>query len=302
MAEPVLVVGSIGLDTIETATETVKDVIGGSSVYFAAAASIFAPVRLVSVVGDDFPDSGRAALERHNVDLAGLEVVSGGKTFRWGGRYSADMNSRETLFTELGVLGDFKPKLPPAYRATPYVFLANGPTATQHAVLDALEGKAFVAADTMNLWIDIERDELMRLLGRVDLLMLNDEEARMITGKTALWEAAQEIIKLGPRAVVLKKGEHGSYLVGEGVRAVVPAYPIDKLVDPTGAGDSFAGAFMGHVARADSTDADALRSALAVASVAASFACESFGPARLLEMNSDEVDSRLAELRELARF
>jgi len=302
VAEPVLVVGSTGLDTIETATETAKDVIGGSCVYFAAAASILAPVRLVGVVGDDFPAEGRAALERHNIDLEGLEVVEGGKTFRWGGRYSEDMNSRETLFTELGVLGDFKPKLPPAYRTTPYVFLANGPTATQHAVLDAMEEKAFVAADTMNLWIDTEHDELMRLLGRIDLLILNDEEARMISGKTSLWDAAQEITAMGPRAVVLKKGEHGSYLVAEGGRAAVPAYPIDKLVDPTGAGDSFAGAFMGHVAGAGSTEPDVLRSALAVASVVASFTCESFGPNRLLEMERAEVDARLAELRELVRF
>jgi sugar/nucleoside kinase (ribokinase family) len=302
LAEPVLVVGSTGLDTIETQGQTVKDVIGGSSVYFAAAASIFAPVRLVSVVGEDFPAEGRAALERHNVDLAGLEVVEGGKTFRWGGRYSADMNSRETLFTELNVLGDFKPKLPPEYRATPYVFLANGPTATQHAVLDELEGEAYIAADTMNLWINTERDELMRLLSRIDLLILNDEEARMISGSDALWDAARDITKLGPRAVVLKKGEHGSYLVHEGGRAAVPAYPIEKLVDPTGAGDSFAGAFMGAVARAGSTDAGILRSALAVASVVASFACESFGPERLLSMDSAEVDSRLDELRELVRF
>ncbi len=302
MAEPVLVVGSAGLDTIETEAETVKDVIGGSSVYFAAAASIFAPVRLVSVVGEDFPAEGRAALERHNVDLAGLEVVEGGKTFRWGGRYSADMNERETLFTELNVLGDFKPKLPPAYRTTPYVFLANGPTATQHAVVDALEGKAFVAADTMNLWINTEPDELMRLLSRIDLLILNDEEARMISGKTALWEAARDITKMGPGIVALKKGGHGSYLVGEGGPCAVPAYPIDRLVDPTGAGDSFAGAFMGYVARAGSTRSDVLRAALATASVVASFACESFGPTRLLEMSPGEVESRLGELRELARF
>lgn len=302
MAEPVLVVGSTGLDTIETQEGTAKDVLGGSAVYFAAAASLFAPVRLVSVVGEDFPEEGRARLERRNVDLAGLEVVGGGETFRWGGRYSADMNERETLFTELNVLGDFEPKLPEEYRRTPYVFLANGPTAMQHGVIDQLDAKAFVAADTMNLWIRTERAELGRLLGRIDLLILNDEEARMLSGKTALWEAARDITGLGPATVALKKGEHGSYLAGRGGPCAVPAFPVDRLTDPTGAGDSFAGAFMGYVAREGSTAPEVLRVACAMASVVASFTCESFGPERLLEVAPEEVDSRLAELRELVRF
>lgn len=302
MPQPVLVAGSMGLDTIETERETVKEVLGGSAIYFAAAASMFAPVRVVSVVGEDFPDEGKQGLERHNIDLAGLEVVPGGRTFRWAGRYSADMNERETLLTELGVLADFHPKLPGEYRRTPYVFLANGPTATQHSVLDQLEARAYVAADTMNLWITTERDELMRLLSRTDLLILNDEEARMISGRTSLWEAARAITKLGPATVALKKGEHGSYLAGRGGPCAVPACPIAGLVDPTGAGDSFAGAFMGCIAREESTEPETLRAALAVASVVASFTCESFGPKRLLEVTMDEVETRLAELRELVRF
>ena len=302
MPKPVLVVGSIGLDTIETEKETVKDVLGGSAIYFAAAASMFAPVRVVSVVGEDFPEEGRSGLAQRNVDLAGLEVVGVGKTFRWAGRYSADMNERETLLTELNVLGDFEPKLPGEYKATPYVLLANGPTATQHAVLDQLETKAYVAADTMNLWINTERDELMRLLSRTDLLILNDEEARMISGRTALWDAARAITKLGPTTVALKKGEHGSYLVGLGGPCAVPSFPLESLVDPTGAGDSFAGAFMGYLAREESTEPETLRAALAVASVVASFTCESFGPKRLLEVTMDEVNSRLEVLRELVRF
>ncbi|MHC4201326.1 MAG: PfkB family carbohydrate kinase, partial [Planctomycetota bacterium] len=340
----VLVVGSSGLDTIETEKETVRDVLGGSAIYFAAAASMFAPVRVVSIVGEDFPEEGRSGLARRDVDLAGLEVVPGGRTFRWAGRYSADMNERETLLTELNVLGDFEPKLPDEYKATPYVFLANGPTATQHAVLDQLETdssshrrgrgerrerrdrgngleargnrtpcsalsavkgvrtQAYVAADTMNLWIDTERDELTRLLSRTDLLILNDEEARMISGRTALWDAAREITKLGPTTVALKKGEHGSYLVGRGGPCAVPSFPLESLVDPTGAGDSFAGAFMGYIARAESTEPETLRAALAVASVTASFTCESFGPKRLFEVTMDEVNSRLDVLRELVRF
>jgi sugar/nucleoside kinase (ribokinase family) len=242
-------------------------------------------VRVVSVAGEDFPEEGRSGLARRNVDLAGLEVVPGGKTFRWAGRYSADMNERETLLTELNVLGDFEPKLPGEYKATPYVFLANGPTATQHAVLDQLETKAYVAADTMNLWINTERDELMRLLSRIDLLILNDEEARMIFPPGTTSRPARSTLRRA-RPLLPSSGKSS------------PA----TLTTRTGAGDSFAGAFMGYLARAESTEPPTLRAALAVASVVASFTCESFGPKRLLEVTMDEVNSRLESLRELVAF
>jgi sugar/nucleoside kinase (ribokinase family) len=300
--DPVLVVGSIGIDTVETPGGRADDVLGGSVVYFAAAASIFAPVRLVSVVGEDFPEEAREKLASRDIDLAGLEVVPGGRTFRWHGKYSDDMNDRETVSVDLNVLGEFKPKLPEVFKDTPWVFLANGPTATQHSVADQMEGSPYIAADTMNLWIETERAELDRLLGRIDLLVLNDSEARMLTGVASLWDAAGALVGTGPKTVALKKGEHGSYLAGEGGPFAVPSYPIGKLVDPTGAGDSFAGALMGCLARDGKADRNALRRALATASVVASFTCESLGPDSLLAATADDIESRLETLRELTRF
>ena len=302
MPDPVLVVGSIGIDTVETPHGRADDVLGGSAVYFAAAASLFAPVRLVSVVGEDFPDEDRKRLEERDIDLAGLEVVPGGKTFRWHGRYSIDMNDRETVSVDLNVLGDFHPVLPESFKNTPWVFLANGPTATQHSVADQMAGSPYIAADTMNLWIETERAELDRLLRQIDLLILNDSEARMLTGVASLWDAAGALVETGPKTVALKKGEHGSYLVGEGGPFAVPSYPITKLVDPTGAGDSFAGALMGCLARDGKADRDTLRRALATASVVASFTCESLGPDSLLAATAEDIDSRLETLRELTRF
>lgn len=302
MAEPVLVVGSTGLDTIETPSDRADCVLGGSAVYFAAAASLFAPVRMVSVVGSDFPDSARRALEKRRIDLAGLQTVPGGRTFRWHGRYSPDMNDRETVSVELNVLGEFRPSLPEGFRRTRWAFLANGPTSTQHSVRDQLLKGAFVAADTMDLWIAKERAELMRLLRRVDCLILNESEARMLTGRSSLWDAAREALEAGPRSVVVKKGEHGAYLAGRGGPCAVPAYPLDRLVDPTGAGDAFAGGFVGWLAREGSRSAASLRRALGAATVAASFACESFGPERLLRASASEAMRRLGELRRLASF
>ena len=302
MPDPVLVVGSIGIDTVETPQGRADDILGGSAVYFAAAASIFAPVRLVSVVGEDFPEEARERLASRGVDLAGLEVVAGGSTFRWHGRYSDDMNDRETVSVELNVLGEFRPVLPDSFKKTPWVFLANGPTATQHAVADQMEGDPYVAADTMNLWIETEREGLDRLLGRAQLFILNDSEARMITAETPLWDAAAALVGMGPKTVALKKGEHGSYLAGEGGPFAVPSYPVKKLVDPTGAGDSFAGALVGCLAREGNARPGTLRRALATASVVASFTFESLGPERLLSATADEVESRLEGLCDLTRF
>jgi sugar/nucleoside kinase (ribokinase family) len=298
----VLVVGSVGLDTVETPTASADEVLGGSAIYFAAAASLFAPVRLVGVVGGDFPPAARERFAARGVDLAGLETVPDGKTFRWHGRYTNDMNDRETVSVELNVLGSFQPTLPETFRSSPFVFLANGPTATQHSVRDQLVRTPFVAADTMNLWIETERAELERLLTRIDCLVLNDAEARMITGIPSLWHAARAILSMGPKTVALKKAEHGSYLVGAAGECAVPAYPIERLVDPTGAGDAYAGAFMGYLAREGAANAPALRAGLAAASAVASFACESLGPDRLLGVTAEEVDERMRRLRGLVSF
>jgi len=302
MAEPVLVVGSIGLDTVETPCGRADGVLGGSAVYFAAAAALFAPVRLVGVVGSDFPASARRRLESRPIDLSGLEEVQGGKTFRWHGRYSQDMNDRVTVSVELNVLGEFRPRLPEAFKKTRWAFLANGPTSTQQSVREQLPRGAFVAADTMDLWIEKERPGLLRLLRDIDCLILNDSEARMLTGRTSLWDAAREALRTGPKSVVVKKGEHGAYLAGRGGPCAVPAFPIAKLVDPTGAGDAFAGGFVGWLAREGSASPGALRRALGAATVVASFACESFGPERLLSARASEVRKRLSALRRLARF
>lgn len=302
MAEYVLVVGSTGLDTVETPSGRAENVLGGSAVYFAAAASLFAPVRLVSVVGSDFPEEAIEKLSKRRIDLGGLQKIPEGRTFRWHGRYSPDMNDRETVSVELNVLGGFKPHLSQEYRKTRWVFLANGPTATQHSVLDQLACKAFVAADTMDLWIEKERAELLRVLGRIDCLILNESESRMLTGRTSIWDAARDILKMGPKSVLIKKGEHGACLAGRGGPCVVPAFPLEKLVDPTGAGDAFAGGFMGYLARKRSKSASTIRKALAAATVAASFACESFGPERLLASRTSEALARIKKLKRLANF
>jgi sugar/nucleoside kinase (ribokinase family) len=289
VAGTVLVAGSAGLDTVEGPTGRADDVLGGSAVYFAAAASVFAPVRLVTVVGGDFPEEGFARLRARGVDLSGVEVVPGGRTFRWHGRYSEDMNDRDTVSVELNVLASFEPKLPASFTATPFAFLANGPTATQHSVLDQMDPLPFAGADTMNLWIGRERDELLRLLRRVEVLFVNESEARMLTGKASLWDAGREILRMGPRTVVVKK-------------IVVPAYPVERLVDPTGAGDSFAGGFLGYLAGRDRLRPGDLRGCLVHASAVASFTCESFGPERLLSVSREEVEERVAFLREIARL
>lgn len=303
----VLVVGSVGIDTIETPQGRAEDVLGGSAVYFAAAASLFSPVRMVSVVGEDFPDEMRGALQEKGVDLAGVRVRPG-RTFRWHGRYSEDMNDRETVSVELGVLEGFQPRLPPSYKDTPLVFLANGPTATQAAVRDQLSRDSFVAADTMNLWIETERDALEKLIGRVDMLVLNDSEARQLTGRGNLWEAAEALLERGPRTVVVKRGEHGCMLAGRGGPMAIPAARLPCLVDPTGAGDSFAGALLGSLASHGGAGGETgpekgqLRRGLAAATAVASFTCESFGPDRLFRLTREDVERRLGEIRELVRF
>jgi len=311
VAHSLLVVGSIAFDSIRTPHGEATDVLGGSATYFSMAASLFAPVRLVGVVGEDFPDSHRGVLGSRRVDLAGLQVVEGGKTFRWAGTYLQDMNERRTDDVQLNVFGDFKPVIPGAWRETDLVFLANGSPVTQMSVLGQVKETALVVADTMDLWIETARDPLLELLAGIDGLVLNDGEARMLTGEEDLATAERRILEWGPRFVVIKMGSQGARIAGSdpetktageaGVRvAEFPAYRAAVVRDPTGAGDSFAGGMMGYLASLDhGITLKDLRLALAYGTVTASFTIEDFGVRRLDALTIDEIDSRLREYHDM---
>jgi len=290
-----LVVGSTAFDTVETPHGEARDCLGGSSTYFALAARMFTKVRLVSVVGEDFPDRHRALLEEHGIDLAGLETKAG-RTFRWHGRYSADMNQRDTIDVQLNTFGDFEPKVPQSYTDTPFVFLANGAPGTQMSVLDQVTEPRLVVADTMDLWIENQRDELGELLRRIDGLIVNDEEAKQLTGKTNLIRAGRAILELGPSLVIVKKGEHGCFLFSPYFHYALPAYPTECVVDPTGAGDSFAGGFMGYLAGCDSISLWNMKRAVGIGTVTASLTVEGFGTEGLVAADRNRVDRRYHEL------
>ncbi len=299
---PLLVVGSIGIDTIEAPTGVATDVLGGAATYFSYAASFFTPVRLVGVVGEDFPAEHRRLLESRKIDTAGLDVRRGGKTFRWRGRYSADMNSRETLEVHLNVLADFNPRLPESYRAAPFVFLANGAPATQLAVLEQMHAPRLAVADTMDLWIKTQHDDLLRLLKRIDGLVINDQEARMLAGTDNLVRAGRAIQAMGPRFVVLKKGEHGAMFFSRDETYVMPAYPTPDVIDPTGAGDSFAGGYMGYLASSAEPSDTGLKRAMACGTVTASFTVEGFSLDRLAQISRADIDRRFAEYQNMTAF
>ena len=299
-----IVTGSIGIDTVHTPHANAEAVLGGSCAYFAAAASFHAPVRVVAAVGGDWPDEHRRLLEQFdNISLEGLETRPDSRTFAWGGRYFANMNQRETLFTELGVLDEDPPSVPDRYRDSEYVFLANTHPAVQSRLLADLPNRKLCVADTMDLWINIAHPELMAVLGSVDGLVLNDSEAQQLTEITNAITAAKKIIELGPTFVVIKKGEHGAVLVHRKGLATIPAYPAEmhKVVDPTGAGDAFAGGMMGHIAAVGMTDFASLQTALAWGTVAASFAIESFGLERLAQISRRDIDDRMREFQAVAR-
>ena len=287
-----LVVGSVARDTIRTPHGEVQDALGGAAVYFSLAACNFTKVRLVGVVGDDFSESDIDLLGKRDIDLAGLQVVEGGRTFRWSGEYSEDMNSRETLSVELNVFEHFEPVLPGGYTDSSFVFLANASPSTQLSVLEQVESPVCVMADTMDLWIEIARDELVELLGRIDGISLNDAEALQLTGCSNLIDAGRAILDMGPDTVIVKKGEHGAVLFTAAGVVALPAYPTGEVVDPTGAGDSFAGALMGSLSRAEAVEVEGLKTAIAYGSVVASFTCEGFGTARLAEIDADEINDR----------
>ena len=290
-----LVVGSTAFDTIETPFGTKKDCLGGSSTYFTLAASLFTEVRLVSVVGDDFPEESKELLATRGARLDGLEVKPG-KTFRWSGRYSADMNSRETLDVQLNTFGGFAPEIPSAFLDTPYVFLANGSPGTQSSVLEQMKGPLFTVADTMDLWIENERSDLDELLRGVDGLIINDEEVKMLTGETNLIRAGRALLSLGPKLAIVKKGEHGAFLFSNYFQQALPAYPTDRVVDPTGAGDSFAGGFMGFLADCDSLSLWNMKRAMAYGTVTASLTVEGFGVDRIATADRAAVERRYHEL------
>jgi len=290
-----LVIGTLAFDSVETPFDKRERVLGGSATYFAHAASYFAPVELVGVVGKDFPEPALAAFEAREIHTAGVEVVEG-KSMFWAGRYEADWNTRHTLDTQLNVFADFDPKIPADARDAELVFLANAEPAVQMKALEQCTSPKLVVADTMNLWIDIKLDDLKAIVRRVDGLVLNDEEARMLTGESNLFAAGRKVLEMGPKFIVLKKGEHGAFLLGDGMRFALPAYPVENVVDPTGAGDAFAGGFMGHLANTGATDAATLRRAMLYGTVTASYCVEGFSIESLASRSQAEIESRFADL------
>jgi len=296
-----LVVGSVALDSIETPFGAVRDAVGGSATFFSAAASLFCPVQLVGVVGTDYPLAELDFLQARGVDLSGLEQQPG-ESFRWAGRYSFDLNSRDTLETRLGVFADFRPRIPAAFRNADWLFLGNIDPVLQLEVLEQVHSPQLIACDTMNYWIEGRHEALLRLLERVDLLLVNDSEARQLSGDHNLLRAARWIQRHGPSMVVVKKGEHGAMLFTRDFAFFAPAYPLDDVFDPTGAGDAFAGGFVGYLARAGVLDAPHLRRAMIYGSALGSFAVERFGLERLIDLQPDELHERVRQFRELTAF
>jgi sugar/nucleoside kinase (ribokinase family) len=294
------IVGSIGIDTIETPTEKREEILGGSVSYACAAASFFTHTGMVGVVGSDFPQEFRETWSNMSIDLEGLQTVEG-KTFRWGGAYHENMDNRDTLFTDLGVFESFTPELPEDYRAAPYLFLGNIHPALQLHVLEQTRDPKFVLIDTMDLWINIAKDDLAKVIGKCHMLTLNESEARLYTGKHSLIEAAKELLETGPEYVLIKKGGNGSMLFTKEDIFLLHAYPLDSFKDPTGAGDTFAGGLMGALAASGKTDKEAIRQAMVYGSIVASFGVEEFSLDRLKQLDRDEIEIRLAEFKEMCR-
>ena len=298
----ILVVGSVALDSVTTPYGSRDDVLGGAASYFSCAASLFAKVSLVAVVGDDFPEAHVKTFADRKIGLSGLERRKGGQTFRWSGSYEGKMDAAKTRRTDLNVLASFRPTLPPDLRSHPYVFLANGDPVTQNHVLDQLTSRKFVLLDTMNLWIDHASAELSKVLERVDGVVLNDEEARSLAGDSNLIRAMGKLAKKGIRTLVVKKGEHGSVLLHDGTLFALPAYPLEDVRDPTGAGDTFAAGFLGHLAATGDLSLKSLKMALAYGTIVASFTVEKFSLDRILEITREDVERRLAAFLGFVKF
>lgn len=297
----ILVVGSIAYDNVETPTEKRERVPGGSATYFCHAASFLSSTRLVGVVGEDFEQEHIDMLKKLNVDLEGLQIKEG-KTFAYGCRYEEDMNVRTTLFTDLNVFETFSPELPESYKDSEIVFLANIHPDLQHHVLDQVKNPKLVAADSMNLWIDIALDSLKKLLARIDIFIINDEEARMLTGEKNLTIAAAKILAMGPKRVIIKRGEYGVAMFSEDNIFIAPAYPLDNFNDPTGAGDCFAGGFMSYLEKHRNYDESSLRKAIIYGSALGSFAVEEFGFDRLEKLDLEQVEERFREFKSMTHF
>ncbi|NOY44720.1 MAG: sugar kinase [Deltaproteobacteria bacterium] len=301
MSGDLLVVGSVAIDAVETPFGREDEALGGSALYFTAAASLFAPVRLVAVVGEDFPTERVAFLAERGADLSGL-VRAEGRTFRWKGRYGFDLNEAHTLETHLNVFEGFSPELAPAHRACPYVFLANIDPDLQQRVLDQVEDPRFVALDTMNFWIEGKRRSLLDAIARVDMVVLNEAEARMLAEEPNLVRAAQKILSWGPNGVVVKRGEYGAMYFADGHVFAAPAFPLEEVFDPTGAGDTFAGGMMGYLASTGNLEPDNIRRAIVFGSAMASFNVEDFSFRRLERLTYDEVASRYRQFKTLTEF
>lgn len=296
-----LVIGSVALDSVETPSDRVEEVLGGSATYFAVAASYFTRVNLVAIVGSDFPENYVNLLKGHSVDLRGLEIRQG-KTFRWKGRYGADPNERETLSLCLNVFEDFHPQLTKEYRSSDYVFLANIDPSLHLEILKQLTNSKLIAGDTMDIWIEKRRKALLQMLTKVDIFILNDSEARMLTEEKNLIKAGQDILSLGPKIAIVKKGEHGVLLFSESDYFAAPAYPVESLCDPTGAGDSFAGGFLGYLAKNGRADEGNLRKAVIYGSIMASYTVEAFSLDRLKSVTKEDIEGRYQEFENLVRF
>ena len=297
----VMVVGSVAFDTLKTPEGEREEILGGSATYFSLAASYFTKVHMVAVVGEDFPAEHFDLLKRAGVDISGVQVASG-KTFRWSGSYLEDLNDAKTLKTELNVFEQFRPKIPKEYQNDRYVFLANIDPLLQRDVLSQVKSPKFVMLDTMNLWIQMKKDVILGLLKKADLFVLNEKEAKLLTGQSNLVRAAKDLLARGTKHVVIKKGEHGAILVSKNEVFAAPGFPVERVYDPTGAGDSFAGGLMGFLAKRDKIDTMTLRKAIIYGSVIASFAVESFGLERLSKLTDKAITSRYNEFKAMTSF
>lgn len=297
----ILVVGSVAFDSVETPFGKAEEVLGGSATYFSTSASYFSDVKLVAVVGEDFPDEHIEKLQGHGVDTAGLQKVAG-KTFRWKGRYDYDLNQAHTLETHLNVFSTFKPEIPAEYKSSPFVFLANIDPELQLEVLKQVEKPKFVACDTMNFWIGGKPDALKKLLKHVDLFVINEGEAREFSGEASLVKAARMILAEGPKVLIIKRGEYGALMFNGTSIFSAPAYPLENIFDPTGAGDSFAGGLMGYLANTGDVSEENLRKAIIFGSVMASFNVEAFSLERLSSLGKDEIKARFSEFKRLTHF
>ncbi len=297
----IVVVGSVALDTIRTPFGQAEEVLGGSATYFSLAASLFGSVGIVAVVGDDFPRNYIELLSSRGVDLKGLQTVPG-RTFRWKGYYDYDLNTAHTLETQLNVFQDFDPVIPEEYRDAEYVFLANIDPVLQRKVLEQVRGPRVVVCDTMNFWIENRRDELLKTISLVDILVLNDSEARQLAGHPHLISAGRKLLEMGPSRVVIKKGEHGVIMISDGTFFSLPAFPCEEVFDPTGAGDSFGGGFVGYLARSGELGEETMRRAVVYGSVVASYTVEAFSCERLQDLTVEDVERRFSQFMEMTCF